>query len=400
MVPTFLNNVNEKNAALKQQILRLCISEGEYTISDFSRELDCSIPTITKLVTELIDDGFLKDLGKAGFSSGRRPSIFGLNPDAGYVIGVDVRRHHVDIAITDFKGQIIDYQQDLPFLLIGTVESFRELCDFLLGHIEKLEIPKEEILTYGINLTGRVNHISGYSYSYFIGEDNPIAKTMEEYLNAPVFIENDSRAMCYGEYIAGCGAGANNMIFINVSWGLGMGIVIDKKLFYGKSGFSGEIGHFPMLDNDIICQCGKVGCLETGASGSAVHREFIKKLDEGKASILSEKHKSGEEITLDDIINALGDEDILAIECVEQAGSILGRAIAGLINIFNPDLVIIGGKMTSSKDYLLLPIKSAVNKHSLNIVNTDTTVKMSKLGKSAGPIGACLLSRSRMLGLM
>ena len=400
MTEGFLNSVNDKNAALKQKILRLCIKDGDYSISDFSRELDCSIPTITKIVSELIDAGYLKDLGKAGISSGRRPSIYGLNPDAGYIVGVDIRRHHISVAVTDFKGQMIDYQSDLAFALTSTVESFEALCSFLLSHIGKLGIGKEQVLTYGINLTGRVNHNTGYSYSYFIGEDKPIAATMEGILGAPVFVENDSRAMCFGEYRAGIGNNENNMLFINVSWGLGMGMVLDGKLFYGKSGFSGEIGHTPMLDNDVICQCGKVGCLETGASGSALHREFLQKLDEGKASILSDKYKRGEEITLDDITAALGDEDMLAIECVENVGNVLGKALAGMINIFNPELVVIGGRLNVTGDYLLLPIKSAINKHSLNMVSKDTRVEMSRLGKKAGPIGACMLSRSRLLGLM
>ena len=155
-----------------------------------------------------------------------------------------------------------------------------------------------------------------------------------------------------------------------------------------------------MLNNDIICQCGKVGCLETGASGSALHREFLQKLDEGKASILSDKYKRGEEITLDDITDALGEEDMLAIECVEHVGNVLGKALAGMINIFNPELVVIGGRLNVTGDYLLLPIKSAINKHSLNMVSKDTRVEMSRLGKKAGPIGACMLSRSRLLGLM
>ncbi len=400
MAEGFLNSVNEKNAALKQKILRLCVKDGDYSISDFSRELDCSIPTITKIISELIDAGYLKDLGKVGISSGRRPSIYGLNPDAGYIVGVDIRRHHVSIAVTDFKGQMIDYQSDLAFALASTAESFTDLCTFILSHIGKLGIGKEQVLTYGINLTGRVNHNTGYSYSYFIGEDKPIAATMENILGAPVFVENDSRAMCFGEYRAGVANNENNMLFINVSWGLGMGMVLDGKLFYGKSGFSGEIGHTPMLNNDIICQCGKVGCLETGASGSALHREFLQKLDEGKASILSDKYKRGEEITLDDITDALGEEDMLAIECVEHVGNVLGKALAGMINIFNPELVVIGGRLNVTGDYLLLPIKSAINKHSLNMVSKDTRVEMSRLGKKAGPIGACMLSRSRLLGLM
>ena len=159
MAEGFLSNVNEKNAVLKQRILSLCIADGDYSISDFSKELDSSIPTITKLVSELIEAGYLKDLGKAGISSGRRPSIYGLNPDAGYIVGVDVRRYHISVAVTDFKGKIVDSQSDIPFALTNTVESFHDLCNFILKHITKLGIKKEQVLSYGLNLTGRVNHV-------------------------------------------------------------------------------------------------------------------------------------------------------------------------------------------------------------------------------------------------
>ena len=155
-----------------------------------------------------------------------------------------------------------------------------------------------------------------------------------------------------------------------------------------------------MLDNGIICQCGKIGCLETGASGSALHRIFVEKIKEGKVSSLSSKYDKPEDIGIDDIIEALMDEDMLAIECVEEIGSVLGQAIAGLINIFNPELVVIGGRLAIVKDYLMLPIKSAINRHSLIIVSKDTSIKFSKLGKKGGPIGACMLSRSRLLGLL
>ena len=103
---------------------------------------------------------------------------------------------------------------------------------------------------------------------------------------------------------------------------------------------------------------------------------------------------------MNDILNAVNEEDMLAIEVVEEIGSVLGRAIAGLINIFNPELVVIGGTVSRVKEYLLLPIRSAIQKYSLNMVNKDTTIKISKLGDKAGAIGACMLSRSKLLGLI
>lgn len=397
---SFLNGNTGKSGAIKQQIMRLCINDGDFSIAEMSKETGISIPTVTKMVTDLIDEGFLEELGKSGTTGGRRPSIFGLNPGAGYFIGADVTRHHVNIAACNFKGNILEYVDNIPFELESTEQSMAELCKLLKKHAKTFGIDENKVLAYGINLTGRVNHETGYSFSYFIGEDKPLTSTFEEMLGAPVFVENDSRAMTYGEYICGGANKEQNFLFINLSWGLGMGMILDGRLSYGKSGFSGEIGHFPLLDNGIICQCGKVGCLETGASGSAVHRIFLEKLKEGKVSVLSDKFASGEEITLDDILDALAEEDVLAIESIEDIGSTLGRAIAGLINIFNPELVIIGGRLSVAEEYLMLPIKSAINKHSLNIVSRDTIVKFSRLGKKAGALGACMLSRSHLLNLL
>ena len=205
--------------------------------------------------------------------------------------------------------------------------------------------------------------------------------------------------MTYGEYISGVGNNEDTMLFINMTWGLGMGMIINKKLSYGKSGYSGEIGHFPMLDNDQRCHCGKTGCLETGASGLAAHRILMKKLEEGRASILREKYENEKDITMDDIIDAALKEDVLVIEVIEEIGFTLGRAVAGLINLFNPELVVIGGSMSQVKEYLMLPIKASVQKHSLNMINKDTSIKFSKLGDRAGAIGACMLSRSKLLGI-
>ena len=397
---SFLNNIDGKNAILKQNILGLCINDGDYSIADLSKELGTSIPTITKLVGELIDEGFLEDMGKQGTNGGRRPSIYGLNPYAGYFVGIDVRRNDISIAVTNFKGQTIDLQEDMPFVLENSVASLKALCKCILDHLKKIDIDKDKVRAYGVNLSGRVNNETGYCFTYFIGEDRPIASLLEDELQTPVFVENDSRAMTYGEYICGVANNEKNMLFLNVAWGLGMGMIIDGKLSYGKSGFSGEIGHFPLLDNDQICQCGKTGCLETGASGSALHRIIMEKLREGRSSSLSDKFNANEEITLEDIMAAVEEEDVLAIETVEEIGSTLGRAIAGLINLLNPELVVIGGRVSAAKEYLLLPIKSAIQKHSLNMINKDTTIKFSKLGKKAGPIGACMLSRTKLLGLL
>lgn len=224
-----------------------------------------------------------------------------------------------------------------------------------------------------------------------------MADVLSEKLGYKVTIDNDTRAMTYGEYMQGCVKGEKDIIFVNVSWGVGIGIIIDGKIYTGKSGFSGEFGHTSAYDNEIICHCGKKGCLETEASGSALHRILLERIQSGESSILSTRIATEENpITLDEIIAAVNKEDLLCIEIVEEIGQKLGKQIAGLINIFNPELVIIGGTLSLTGDYITQPIKTAVRKYSLNLVNKDSAIITSKLKDKAGIVGACMLARSRM----
>lgn len=189
-------------------------------------------------------------------------------------------------------------------------------------------------------------------------------------------------------------------MFINVDYGIGLGILVDGKVYYGKSGFSGEFGHIPFFNNEIICHCGKKGCLETEASGSSLIRNFKEKIKQGYSSSLIKKNKTVEDITLTDIIQAANHEDVLCIELLAEVGENIGRGLAVLINVFNPELIILGGTLSETGDYLRLPARSAINKYSLSLVNTDTQLKLSKLGEKAGILGACLIARNKVLAVL
>ncbi len=399
MTNTFLNDNSGKNSDAKREILRLCITHEESSISFFSKTLGISVPTVTKLIAELIEDGFLLDEGKIGTSGGRRPSIFGLNPSAGYFVGIDVARHHFHIAITDFKGNMLKYIEDIEFVLESNSASFRDMCRMVKDNVIANGIPWIKVLAAGVSLSGRVNPEQGYSLTYFVSDDLPLKDLFQRELNVPVSIENDSRALTYGEYMNLGKHADKDMIAVNLSWGLGMGMILDGHLYYGKSGFSGEIGHFPLLDNNIMCRCGKIGCLETGASGSALHRIIIDKLKAGRRSSLYKIYKEKGSLELSEILKAVNDGDVLAIECIGEIGDTLGRGISGVINVFNPGLVIIGGRLIVGKEHLILPIRTAVNKLSMDRVAADTKIRLSTLGRKAIVLGNCLLARKKLLGI-
>lgn len=402
MKHTFIEEIElgSKNALLKINIIRYYINNGENTLADLGKEMDLSVPTVTKLVGELIEEGFVVDFGKQETNGGRRPNIYGVNPDSGYFVGVDIKKFRINIALINFKGEMIESKLSIPFNYENTQESFDKLCTLINEFVDNLTIPKTKILSIGINISGRVNTETGHSYSSYFFSERPLTEIFKERLGIHVTIDNDSRAMAYGEFMSGLVKGEKNILFVNVSWGLGLGMIMDGKLYYGKSGFSGEFGHMSAFDNEIICHCGKKGCLETQASGSYIYRRFMEKVADGNTTILDKRINKGETIIQEDILKAALKDDMLAIELVEEVGNTLGKHIAGLINLFNPELVIIGGAVALTGEYLMLPIKSAIKKYSLNLVSKDTTVKLSKLGDKAGVIGACMLARSKMLELI
>ncbi|MGV3704384.1 MAG: ROK family transcriptional regulator [Arcticibacter sp.] len=398
-----MSGVAYKNIQLKKNAISYLCNNGSCTIADLCRELNLSTPKVTNLVNELMGDGLVKDLGKVQSTGGRKPNLYGMIADSVFFLGVDVKQNHINIGLTDLQKNLRETQEHVPYLLSNDQQSLNQLVTLIKDFIKSSSVSREKILGLGINLSGRINYSTGYSYSFFHFNEEPLAKTLEKKLGIKTFLENDSRAMAYGEFNAGVVKEEKNVLFLNMDYGLGMGVMINSHLYYGKSGFAGEFGHIPIFDNEIICNCGKKGCLETEASGWALTRLFKEKVMAGSSTIIFNnkniKATKIEEIQLSDILEAASNDDVLSIDLIANVGEKLGRGIALLINIFNPELVIIGGSLATTGEYIRLPIKSAINKYSLSLVSSDTQLRVSQLGEKAGIIGACLLVRDRLLNL-
>jgi glucokinase-like ROK family protein len=399
------NNDNSSGVALKNKILKGLIFKfldqtESASINEISKEINISVPKTTSLITELIEEGLISDYGKFESTGGRKANLYGLIGDAGFILGVDVKKYYINIGLLNFKKQLIHQKSRITFKLDNTAESLNQLIQIIQNFIKEVGIKKDKILSLGINLSGRINHTKGHSYTFFHFQEEPLSEIIQEKIGIKTYLENDSRAMAFGEFCNGEVNTEKNVLFVNLDYGIGLGILIDGKVYYGKSGFSGEFGHIPFFNNEIICHCGKKGCLETEASGNALLRKFKEKIKLGSTSSVLKKNKKVEDITLTDLILAAQNEDVLIIELLAELGENLGKGLAVLINIFNPELIIIGGTLSETGEYLKLPIKSSINKYSLSLVNADTELKLSKLGEKAGIIGACLLAKNKALSVI
>ena len=394
-----LKGINHKNNIIKRNIIAYMALNGESTLSELTRELHISVPTMTKLVQELVDDRIVNDLGKVETPGGRRPNVFGLANSAIYFAGINVARDHIAYVITDLQNNIILEHTDNSFELVDRPQCLERICQNIENFIATSGIEREKILGVGVSIVGRVNPETGRSYKYFTSSEESLTDIISSRIGIRVMLENDTRARCYAEYTTGKAKNESNVIYLHMGRGVAIGIVIDGKLYYGKNGFAGEFGHIPFFDNEIICACGKKGCLETEVSGIALENKIVDLIERGVNTHLREMYDRGESIHINDIISAARNDDNLSIELIEEAGEKVGKAVAFLINTFNPETVIVGGNLAMAGEYLMLPLKSATNKFSLNLVYKDTKFRVSKMTDSANAWGVAMLIRNKVIGL-
>ena len=394
-----LKGINHKNNIIKRNIIAYMALNGESTLSELTRELHISVPTMTKLVQELVDDSIVNDLGKVETPGGRRPNVFGLANSAIYFAGINVARDHIAYVITDLQNNIILEHTDNSFELVDRPQCLERICQNIENFIATSGVDREKILGVGVSIVGRVNPETGRSYKYFTSSEESLTDIISARIGIRVMLENDTRARCYAEYTTGKAKNESNVIYLHMGRGVAIGIVIDGKLYYGKNGFAGEFGHIPFFDNEIICACGKKGCLETEVSGIALENKIVDLIERGVNTHLREMYDRGESIHINDIISAARNDDNLSIELIEEAGEKVGKAVAFLINTFNPETVIVGGNLAMAGEYLMLPLKSSTNKYSLNLVYKDTKFRVSKMTDSANAWGVAMLIRNKVIGL-
>ena len=391
---------NQKWHMFRQAIIKRLLSNGNATITELSFELQSSVPTVTKAVNELLSEGYMIDTGKITNSGGRRPSLFSINPTCAYFMGVEVNTTDLSIGLQNIKNEFVNIEMRTSFILENTQESLMEFCEILNAFINDSLVEKNMIVGVCINFSGRINSMQGFSYNYFYSENRPLAEIISDQLYMPVHLENDTRAMAFGEYKEGVVDLEQNIIFLNYSWGVAIGMITDGKLYYGKSGYSGEFGHSTIFNNGIMCQCGKLGCLETEISGWSLVKQFQEAIAEGKQSQISIDENLialQHQVIID---GALKLEDSLCVDLVTKQSEKIGRYLSILLNIFNPDLLVIGGDFARLGDYVLLPIQAALKKHSLGLVNRDMKLEKSTLGPRAGVIGACCIVKEKMLSTL
>ena len=218
----------------------------------------------------------------------------------------------------------------------------------------------------------------------------PLRQLLADALALPAVMENDANAACYGEFRFGAGRGLQHIVYVTLGTGIGGGIIIDGKLYQGASGAAGEVGHIPIDENGPRCNCGARGCLEAMASGPAIAREAAAAIAAGRAPILA--RLAGERTPVPELVlEAANQGDAAALEVIEQAGERLGIGLAGLLNVFNPQALILGGGLLGLGEPYVGTAQRVARQRAFPQIVADVTVTTATLGERAGALGAASL---------
>ncbi|PWE01106.1 ROK family protein [Marinilabilia rubra] len=377
-----------RQAKQKNKIIRaLSKASDPLTIPELQKMVRISTPTTIKLTNELMDDDLVLEEGKKETENGRRPTLYTLNINKFYAIGVEILFKRISIAVVRLDQKVVLEKQDKNFRLENTPECLETVISFIQETLQETNIEKEHILGIGIGLTGRVNTLTGESYNFFNFHDEPLAQYLTKRLKKRIYIDNDTHVMGLAEQVLGQAKEARNALILNVSRGLGMTIIAHKRIVTGGMGFAGEFGHMQMGNSEKLCICGKRGCLGMEVSGYALEENFKSDISGGGISLAS-SNKELEDIRYDDIIEAANEGDGLSINLLQQMGEKLGMALGNIVNLLNPELIIIGGKFAQAGYMFTDSIKTGMNKTALTIPLRYLTIKTSQLGSETGYIGA------------
>lgn len=375
----------------KREIKKHLYFEKMLSCSDLSLRTNKSLPFTAKYLNELITDGSVIETGFANSTGGRRAQNYSLKIDLHYIVSVAMDQHVTNMSILDMHNNPVTKTEKVQLPLQNNLVALSELRNKLAHFINQSGISKEKIIGIGISMPGFVDVKKGINHSFLNSGDESIISFIQEEINMPVWIDNDSSLIGLAEMRLGTAHNHNNVMVININWGVGLGMILEGKLFRGFNGFAGEFSHIPVFKNNKICSCGKMGCLETETSLLAIIEKAKEGLKNGRISVLSNLPFDDVEESCNAIIEAASRGDTFAVELFSEAGYNLGLGISILITLLNPELIILSGRGSAAGKLWLPPIQQAINEHCIPKIAENTQIRISTLGEKVNFLGPAAL---------
>lgn len=343
--------------------------------ADISAGIGLNKATVSSLVSELIDSRLVTEIGPGESSGGRKPTLLLFNKQAGFAIGVDIRVSDLLAVLVDLEGNVIR-EKSVPLTDFTPENVVDQIGKTIRLLSRRLPDSPYGIVGIGIGVPGLVDETSRVVSAPNLGWDNvDLAGALAEEFGGNLHIDNEANAGAIGEKLYGAGRDSQNLIYLSIGVGIGSGIIVGGALYRGTSNFSGEVGHMTVAEDGPLCRCGNRGCWETLASEKAL-------LD--RAAGIWQDHTPG----LEQILDAGKRGDKQALDLLNEIGSQLGVGLANLVNILNPELIVIGNRLSLAGELFEEAMLQTIKNRSLSYHRKKTHVDFAKLGIRSTALGA------------
>lgn len=382
-----------KQQQLKRHILRKLYFDGPLSLADLCTQTGKSLPIVTASISNLTRDNYVIEHGLAPSTGGRRAATYSLNAQKQlYILAVAIDQLETRFQVYDLVNQRIGKLETLRFsLLEHPKDALQHLTVFIKDCINKTGIPLKKILGLGLGMPGIINVIEKINHTFFQVSEQSLPGYLSATLGIPVFIDNDSRAIALAEQKFGLAKGITNSMVINIGWGIGLGMIVNDIIFSGTDGYAGEFSHIPLSATKNLCTCGKRGCLEVDASLITLVTRAQQAIQDGAKSSLEVLLKDLSKLPGEQLLLAAYKGDQLATKLIGESGFAIGKGIATLIHILNPELIVLSGRGSVVGRIFLAPIHQAINEFCIPRLAERTKILVSKIGKDAELLGAAAL---------
>ncbi len=371
----------------KKKILYLLYQQGALTGQAISKLVGVSLPTVISLLNELTEAGYVESCGTGLSHGGRKPVLYGLIENSIYAIACEVERYRAKLTLYNAHNNAVS-----SLIKFDTSIDDDHLADKIYDYSRQLirenGIDENRIHGVGVTMPGLIDEKEGINFTIKNENYRNVKQRLEQKFNGLVYVNNDARMQAYGEYSFGAAQGHNNAIVVTWSWGVGLGIIINGKLYNGANGFAGELSHIQLVEDGDLCICGKRGCLETVTSAYVIVKEAIKGINENRVSQLTERFKGRtDELTPEDIILAAKSGDEFSIQLLHRVGLALGKGLSVILQLLNPGIIVLGGTVSAANQYVLPSIQQSLNKYCLEQIYVNTRLVISDIWEQSGLLG-------------
>lgn len=368
--------MRELNVSLLIELVR---SAGSISRADLARQSELSAPTVGTIVDQLLERGILVEVALARSNGGRPPVLLSIDATAGYVIGIKLRGDGLTTVICDLEAEIVATREFRVSLVADPDGAIDAIVSEVREVLRDAKVPRAKVLGLGIGLSGVIDSSAGVCVSSHLLQwhNVEIESKLRRLLRLPVWIDNDVNTLAVAEKWSGDARDARDFLTLSIGRGIGLGIVIDRSLYRGAYGSSGEFGHIIVEPGGPICECGRSGCLEAVVGEDSMLREI--------------GHRLSRDVSREEMIAGLNAGDPVACGVVEAAGNKLGISVANVVTLLNPELLIICGEGTELGATFLDPIVRAVREQTFASLGLKVEVKIQRWGDEAWAVGAATL---------